>query len=93
MTTSDPPAEVAIFERLFTRGEKMTRPTAQYLLGLEFSEEDKTRMHDLAMRNQEGRVSKREREELLGYAKAGCLLGILQSRARKFLKTTKRPAS
>jgi hypothetical protein len=93
MTTTDPPTEVAIFERLFTRGEKMTRTTALYLLDLEFSEEDKERMHELAVRNQEGRVSKKEREELLGYAKAGCLLGILQSRARKFLKRTKKPAS
>ncbi len=43
-------------------------------------------MHELAVRNQEGAATPAEVEELLSYAKAGCLLGILQSKARKVLK-------
>jgi hypothetical protein len=43
-------------------------------------------MHDLAVRNQSGALSAAEKEELLGYAKAGCLLGILHSKARRALK-------
>jgi len=42
-------------------------------------------MNELAAKNQEGRLSEAEQDELLGYAKAGCLLGILQSRARRAL--------
>ena len=34
-----------------------------------------------------------ERDELQGYAKAGCLLGILQSKARKVLKKTEKRRS
>jgi hypothetical protein len=51
-----------------------------------FSERDKARMHDVAARNQSGALSAAERDELLGYAKAGCLLGILRSKARRALK-------
>jgi hypothetical protein len=42
-------------------------------------------MRALAAKNLEGRLSDAEREELLGYAKAGCLLGILHLRARRAL--------
>ncbi len=46
-------------------------------------------MNDLAARNQEGGLSDEERAELLAYAKAGCLLGILHSRARRVLRKEK----
>lgn len=52
------------------------------MLELEFSDDDKARMNDLAVKNQNGLLSKSEGEELLAYAKAGCLLGMLHSRAR-----------
>ena len=77
-------SEVAILGRLFLNGKAALTPQrARYLLELEFSDADKERMGDLAMKNQEGLLSDAEREELVGYAKAGCLLGILQSRARR----------
>jgi hypothetical protein len=60
-----------------------------------FGERDKARMHDLAVRNQEDALTPAEKEEMFAYAKAGTLLGILQSRARRVLgiKPTKRTAS
>jgi hypothetical protein len=79
--------EVLIFERLLRNGSDDLNPDlAQYLLTLGFKDEDKVRMHDLAVKNQEGIASPAEVEELLSYAKAGCLLGMLQSKARKALK-------
>ena len=79
-------SEVAILGRLFLNGKRrLTQQQARYLLELEFSAEDQERMNQLAQRNQEGRLSGPEHEELLGYAKAGCLLGIFHSRARRAL--------
>ena len=79
--------EVAILGRVLSNGkEPLTPQLARYFLGLAFDQEDKARMHELAAKNQEGKLSRQEQEELLGYAKAGCLLGILQSKARKSLK-------
>ena len=43
------------------------------------------RMHDLAVRNQEGALSPAEREELFAFVNAGDLLGILKSKARRTL--------
>jgi hypothetical protein len=66
---------------------------ARHFLALGFSERDKARMHDLAERNQDGALSGAEKEELLGYAKAGCLLGILHSKARRALRVKPKPAT
>jgi hypothetical protein len=44
-------------------------------------------MHDLAVRNQEDALTPAEKEELFAYAKAGALLSILKSRARRSLRT------
>jgi hypothetical protein len=59
---------------------------ARYVLNLGFSDRDKARMHDLAVRNQADALSPAEKEELFAYAKAGSLLSILKSRARRALK-------
>jgi hypothetical protein len=83
--------EVSILGRLFVNGKGgLTPARARDLLDVEFSDADKARMHELAVKNQEGRLAARERDELLGYAKAGCLLGILHSQARRALKKSGR---
>lgn len=85
--SADPASEVAILGRLLTgSGETLTRELAAHFLRLEFSERDKDRIHDLAVRNQADELTESEKEEMFSYAKAGCLLGILQSKARRFLK-------
>jgi hypothetical protein len=86
--------EVLIFERLLRNGNEDLNPDlARYLLTLGFSDQDKARMQELAVRNQDGAATPVEVEELLSYAKAGCLLGILQSKARKALKRLGNKAS
>jgi hypothetical protein len=91
-----PPNEAAIFARVLgnERGA-LRRDLARYILTLGFSEQDKARMHDLAVRNQEDALSPAEKEELFAYAKAGTLLSILQAKARRALgiKLKKRTAS
>lgn len=81
----------AISTRIWESWGRMTPAVAKHVLKLRFTEEDNCRMHDLAARNQEGRLTPTEAEELDNYIVVGDLLAILQSRARKLLK--KKPAS
>jgi hypothetical protein len=46
-------------------------------------------MEKLAIRNQAGRLSLDELDELMNYVKAGHLLALLHSKARKALKKWK----
>ena len=86
-TTVPDNAEVAILARVLSNGQDPLPPEwARQLLTLGFSTSDEARMNDLAKRNAQGSLSQAEKEELLGYAKAGCVLGILQSKARRALK-------
>jgi hypothetical protein len=85
--TKNGPSEIAILGRILSNGRKhLPTSLARFLLTLDFTTTDKARMRDLAAKNQTGALSSEEREELQGYAKAGCILGILQSKARKALK-------
>ena len=84
--------EVTILARVLSNGRNsLPKEWARHLLALGFSERDEARMNALAERNRQGTVSDAEKEELLGYAKAGCLLGILHSKARRALKTPRKP--
>lgn len=96
--TKNPPGEreVSILARVLVNDRGEIPPgMARYVLGLGFSDRDKARMHDLAVRNQEDALDAGEKEELLAYAKAGSLLSILKSKARRSLKakTAKRKTS
>ena len=80
-------SEAAIFGRVFTNGKQaLSRELARQVLGLTFGEQDKARMHELAVKNQEGRISPEELRVLDSYIKAGDLLAILQAKARKVLE-------
>ena len=79
--------EVTILARIFDDERGLLPPElARSLLDVDFSERDKVRMHDLAVRNQADAISPGEREELFAFAKAGTLLSILQSKARRTLE-------
>jgi hypothetical protein len=88
--------EVTILARLLGNGEGRLPPAmARYILTLGFSDHDKVRMHDLAVRNQDDALAPAEREELFAYVKAGTLLSLLKSQARRALrrKPTRRKSS
>jgi hypothetical protein len=59
------------------------------VLTLGFGEEDQARMSELAERNQAGALSAPEQQELHNYVKAGHLLALLHSKARKSLNRKK----
>src|SRR4051812_6500331 len=85
-TTQAGETEITILARVLRdeRGQ-FSHDLARYILDLGFSERDKARMHDLAVRNQEDGLSPAEREELFAFGKAGDLLSILKSKARRTL--------
>lgn len=83
----DAGSEVAILARILGNEEgALSGQMARYILGRGFSRDDKARMHDLATRNQGDALSADEHDELLAYAKAGTVLSILKSRARRVLR-------
>jgi hypothetical protein len=88
--------EVTILARILgnERGQ-LPKDLARYLFDLGFSERDKARMHDLVTRNQADALSPAEKEELVAFGKAGDLLAILKSKARRTLgiKLTKKPVN
>src|SRR6516164_2395381 len=93
MTTQAPTtrtSEAAIFGRLIRADNgDLPHELARYILTIGFDSQDQARMRDLAARNQEGLLSPEEKEELQGYVKAGHLLALLHSKARKSLKRNK----
>jgi hypothetical protein len=93
MTKEDRTSEIAIFARLIkTERGDLGRELASYVLTLGFDEEDQARMRELAERNQEGALNSDEKEELGNYVKAGHLLALLHSKARRSLKARRRPS-
>jgi hypothetical protein len=79
-------SEVMILARLLSKDKgHLPAAMARYLLTLGFNEDDKARMHNLVVRNQEDALSEAEKDELFAYGKAGTLLSILKSKARRAL--------
>ena len=75
--------EVCILAHVFDDERGLLPPElARSIMEVEFSERDKARMHDLAVRNHADALTPAEKEELHAFAKAGTLLGILKSKAR-----------
>src|SRR4051812_46426049 len=68
-------SEIAILARVLCNGKDFSPVLARHLLRLGFSVEEKARINDLAVRNQNGDLSSGEQAELQMYANAGCLLG------------------
>jgi hypothetical protein len=64
----------------------MPQDAARALLSLSFGEADKERMRALAERNNEGKLSETEREELENYVKVGDILSLIHLKAKKSLK-------
>jgi hypothetical protein len=85
-TTHPSDNEVTILARfLDSDNGLLPRDVARYILDHQISERDKARMHELAVRNQADALTPAEMEELAAYGKAGDLLAILKSKARRTL--------
>ncbi len=80
----------AIFTRMWeTEDGKLPRTLARLVLKAGFPERDRARMHELALKNQEGTISAAELDELDNYVLAGDLMALLQSKARRTLQPRK----
>ena len=85
-----PPSEVAIWERIIHPTGPMSRAIAERIAVLEFTPEERQRMHALAERNRAGTLAPGEEEELDNFCRVGTTLSYLKSRARQVLKSRRR---
>lgn len=79
--------EAAIWERIIHPQGSMSRDEAKRIVTLEFSADERQRMHDLAERNRSGTLASGEDEELDNFCRVGNTLSLLKSRARQVLKS------
>src|SRR5262245_53172619 len=78
--------ELTILARILgNENGQLPKDLARYILNLGFSERDKARMHDLTVRNQNDELTPEEKEEMHAFGKAGDLLSVLKSKARRTL--------
>jgi hypothetical protein len=82
-----PNTEAAILGRLMQATDSMSRDVAEYLLSIGFDADDTERMNVLAERAREGNLAPQEAAELDSYLHVGSFLSILQSKARRLLKS------
>jgi hypothetical protein len=83
--------EAGILTRLVRPDEPTLSPAAcRSILALKFSREDRSRMHQLAVKGQDDTLTADERAELEDYRRVGLLLSLLKAKARKSLKNGRR---
>jgi hypothetical protein len=63
----------------------MSKQAARRVLDLEFPEEDRARMHELAERNRRGELDEEDEQLLDHFCRVGTMLSILKARARRVL--------
>ncbi len=68
--------------------EPLNPDAARYLLQIRFSEDDQSRLQELAERSQDGTLSEEEGREFYSYLHIGNLLAVMQSKARKTLNSS-----
>jgi hypothetical protein len=84
MSTAD---ETAIWDRLIRpRRNDLSPAAARALLKMDFDAVDKRRMTSLAKKAQAGALSPDEEAQLENYRRAGYLLDLIHSKARRSLR-------
>jgi len=64
----------------------MAPEAARFFLNLSFDQHDLNRMEELAARNQEGKLTPEEHDELMNYRQVGLELDLLRAKAMLTLK-------
>jgi hypothetical protein len=82
-----PNTEAAILARLIQARDRMTPDVAPYLLSFDFDAEDVERMNSLAEKARDGNLTTEESAEMDSYLHIGSLISVMQSKARRFLKS------
>ncbi|MFL5241457.1 MAG: hypothetical protein ACJ8FY_05060 [Gemmataceae bacterium] len=80
--------EAAILSRVIQSSKLTLSPeAAQALRDLRFTEEDRKKMHELAVKNQKGLLSPEEERELDSYVRVGRFLDLISAKAAKSLNS------
>ena len=78
--------EAAIWDRMIQpMSGRVPADVAKFFLGLGFADSDTQRMHELTGKNQDGRLSDEEAEELRRYRMVGMQVDLLRSISRRSL--------
>ncbi len=85
-----PDTEAAVWLCILHPDGKLGPDTARALLQLSFPESEKDRMRELSAKARAGTLTPAEDEKMDAYERAGALLSILKSKARRVLKKTAR---
>ncbi len=80
-------SEAAILSRIIRPDNGDLRAeAAEALLAIRFDSHELDRMHELAVKNQENRLSPKEKAEMENYRRVSFLLDLMHSKARRSLK-------
>jgi hypothetical protein len=83
-----PNTEAAILARIIQSEEREITPeVARYLISMKLPSSDEERVQELSSKAQSGSLTDSETQELDSYLHIGMLLGVLQSKARRHLKS------
>jgi hypothetical protein len=83
-------SEADIWERIIHPDGEMTKETARRILQMDFSEEERKQLHELAEKNRRGKLTDDEEQLLDHYCRVGTLLSVLKLRSQRTLKSKKR---
>jgi hypothetical protein len=86
-TTQAAATEAAILSRLVRPDrDDLSVELAKAILAFDYDENDRKRMHELAVKNQKGKLTKEEEELLDSYRRIGYFIDLMRSKARVVLK-------
>jgi hypothetical protein len=88
-----PTTEAAIWARVIHPNGELTPAVARAILKLEFSDDDRERMHELSQKAQEGTLTSEEQFEIDNFERVGNMLAIWKSHSRRLLKRVARRSS
>lgn len=66
--------------------DALSAAAAEGWLALRFEKEQLSRMHELVTKNQDGKLTAKEKHELESYRRVSFLLDLMHSKARRSLK-------
>jgi hypothetical protein len=90
--TLSPDTEVAIWLRILHPDGELPPRAARAILDLSFPESERECMRDLSAKARAGTLTPEEDEKMGAYERAGAMLSILKSKARRALKKARRGA-
>lgn len=85
-TSEAPTSEAAILSRLIRpEADTLSAEAAEGFLQIKFEQRDLDRMHELAVKNQDGLLTAREKDEMENYRSVAFLLDLMHSKVRRAL--------